>query len=36
MTTLEHLIILQILDELKEREENELLHELLLESQEAY
>ena len=32
----ELLIILQTLDELKEREENNLIHELMLESQEAY
>lgn len=32
----EIMIILQTLDELKEREENELLHELLIEAQEAY
>lgn len=32
----ELLIILQTLDELKEREENNLIHELLMESQEAY
>lgn len=32
----EIMIILQTLEELKEREENNLIHELLLESQEAY
>lgn len=32
----EIMIILQTLDELKEREETELLHELLIEAQEAY
>lgn len=36
MGTLEHLIILQTLDELIEREQDELLHELIEESQEAY
>lgn len=34
--TTEILIILQTLDELREREEGNLIHELLLESQEAY
>lgn len=32
----EIMIVLQTLEELKEREEKELLHELLIEAQEAY